>query len=81
MTRGIFTTGLTFIFDTFSYVNFDKERTEETKYRFDQPACNGCGNCTTGCNTGAKNTLNMNYLPDAKVHGAKIFTRVILFFT
>lgn len=41
----------------------------------EQPACNMCGNCVGGCNTGAKNTLTMNYLPDARNHGAEIFTR------
>ena len=39
-----------------------------------QPACNLCGDCTSGCNTGAKNTTRMNYLPDAHAHGAQIFT-------
>lgn len=37
-------------------------------------ACNGCGNCVAGCNVGAKNTVLMNYLPDAVRHGAEIFT-------
>lgn len=36
--------------------------------------CNGCGNCVAGCNVGAKNTVLMNYLPDAVRHGAQIFT-------
>ncbi len=39
-----------------------------------QAACTGCGNCVTGCNDGAKNTVLMNYLPDAHAHGAEIFT-------
>ena len=39
-----------------------------------QVECNGCGNCVTGCNVGAKNTILMNYLPDAHAHGAEIFT-------
>jgi cholesterol oxidase len=40
----------------------------------EQHACTGCGNCVTGCNDGAKNTVLMNYLPDAHRHGAEIFT-------
>jgi len=40
----------------------------------EQAACNNCGNCVGGCNTGAKNALIMNYLPDAHNHGAEIFT-------
>ena len=41
-----------------------------------QHACNGCGDCVTGCNYGAKNTLLMNYLPDAANFGAAIFCEV-----
>jgi cholesterol oxidase len=41
-----------------------------------QPACNDCGDCVTGCNVGAKNTVLMNYLPDAASHGAEIFCLV-----
>ncbi|QSQ19693.1 GMC family oxidoreductase [Pyxidicoccus parkwayensis] len=41
-----------------------------------QPGCSGCGDCMTGCNVGAKNSVLMNYLPDAVRHGASIFTEV-----
>ncbi|HEX5416766.1 MAG TPA: GMC family oxidoreductase N-terminal domain-containing protein, partial [Chloroflexota bacterium] len=41
-----------------------------------QKACVLCGDCITGCNHGAKNTVVMNYLPDAKNHRAEIFTGV-----
>lgn len=41
-----------------------------------QSACRLCGDCVTGCNYGAKNTLAMNYLPDARKHGAEIFVEV-----
>ncbi|MFN2499065.1 MAG: GMC family oxidoreductase N-terminal domain-containing protein [Pyrinomonadaceae bacterium] len=42
----------------------------------EQHPCVGCGDCMTGCNYRAKNTVLMNYLPDAKNHGAEIFTEV-----
>ena len=41
-----------------------------------QRACTACGDCVAGCNYGAKNTVLMNYLPDAQHHGAEIFTEV-----
>ncbi|WP_141326635.1 GMC family oxidoreductase N-terminal domain-containing protein [Myxococcus sp. AB025B] len=41
-----------------------------------QGACTLCGDCLTGCNQGAKNSVLMNYLPDAHRHGAKVFTEV-----
>jgi cholesterol oxidase len=42
----------------------------------EQHKCTCCGDCVSGCNLGAKNTVLMNYLPDAKNHGADIFTQV-----
>ncbi len=41
-----------------------------------QKACVNCGDCVSGCNYAAKNTTQMNYLPDAWNHGAAIFTEV-----
>ncbi len=40
-----------------------------------QTPCIDCGDCVTGCNTGSKNTLAMNYLPMARRAGAHIFTQ------
>jgi len=42
----------------------------------EQQPCSCCGDCVTGCNYAAKNTLIMNYLPDAKNRGAEIYTSV-----
>ena len=36
--------------------------------------CQLCGECDVGCNFGAKNTLDYNYLTHAKHHGAEIRT-------
>lgn len=41
-----------------------------------QRGCIDCGDCLTGCNVGAKNTLMFNYLPLARQSGAEMFTQV-----
>ena len=41
-----------------------------------QHGCVQCGDCTTGCNVGAKNSLDMNYLPLAWTDGVLMFTQV-----
>ncbi len=56
-------------------VNF-KYDDQENEYGVQQKLCTLCGDCVTGCNVGAKNTLDKNYLPLAKRNGAKIFTGI-----
>src|SRR5574341_1264352 len=40
-----------------------------------QKKCIDCGDCVTGCNVSAKNTLYMNYLPITRNAGAEIYTQ------
>ncbi|HYL16255.1 MAG TPA: GMC family oxidoreductase [Terriglobales bacterium] len=59
-------------------VNFQKEGVEVYKRNggsIVKHRCIDCGDCVTGCNVGAKNTLYMNYLPLAKTGGAHMFTQ------
>jgi cholesterol oxidase len=56
-------------------VNFDALPNDTNHVGVTQLPCVGCGDCVSGCNFHAKSTLIMNYLPDAKNHGAHIFTQ------
>ncbi len=40
----------------------------------EQGDCNGCGNCSIGCQEGAKNTLDLNYLALAEDLGVEVRT-------
>ena len=46
------------------------------KYGVFQSPCSGCGNCSTGCRYGSKNSLDKNYLAIAANSGAEIFTQI-----
>jgi cholesterol oxidase len=54
-------------------VNFDSLPGGANHVGVEQNPCVACGDCVSGCNYGAKSTLIMNYLPEAKAHGAEIF--------
>ena len=56
-------------------VNFNTHENGVNHVGVAQTPCNLCGDCVTGCNYSAKNTTQMTYLPDAKNHGAEIFTQ------
>ena len=57
-------------------VNFDELAGDRNHVGERQRPCVQCGDCLAGCNYSAKNTVLMNYLPDAQSHGAEIFTEV-----
>lgn len=57
-------------------VNFEDLPEGKNQHGVPQKPCNDCGDCVTGCNVGAKNTLYMNYLPIAHRNGADIFTKI-----
>ncbi|MEJ2429997.1 MAG: GMC family oxidoreductase [Deltaproteobacteria bacterium] len=57
-------------------VNFNRYDNEPNHVGVYQRSCILCGDCVTGCNVRAKNTLYMNYLPFARNHGAFIFTGI-----
>ena len=50
------------------------EKVERTEEGVQQHACIDCGECVTGCNYSAKNSVDMNYLPIAQAQGASIFS-------
>src|SRR4051812_12323969 len=51
-------------------------QTKVNQFHVQQQRCVLCGNCITGCNHSAKNTVAANYLPGAANAGAAIFCGV-----
>ncbi len=58
----------------YDYRHLDQQL--QNKQGMIQRPCTLCGDCTTGCNIGAKNTLAMNYLPVARHNGTEMFTQI-----
>jgi cholesterol oxidase len=61
-------------------VRFDGAGEDPTPNKFGalQSGCLHCGDCDIGCNVGAKNTLDLNYLTLAERFGAEAATRAEL---
>ena len=50
--------------------------TQMNQFDVQQKRCILCGNCITGCNHSAKNTVAVNYLPAAVGAGATVFCQI-----
>jgi cholesterol oxidase len=57
-------------------VNLRRYNQQANEQGVQQALCTHCGDCVTGCRVGAKNTLDVNYLPLARATGAEIFSRI-----
>jgi cholesterol oxidase len=53
----------------------DPRRRRVNRFGAEQSGCRHCGKCSVGCNFGAKNSLDKNYLPLAVRHGAEVRAR------
>jgi cholesterol oxidase len=52
--------------------NDNKSRAWVNEQGQQQGTCVHCGNCDAGCQVRAKNTLDLNYIPQAEQHGAEV---------
>jgi cholesterol oxidase len=55
-------------------VTLDERAQNTDDGQLPQRQCSHCGNCFTGCNYSAKNSLDRNYLAVARKKGAELFT-------
>ena len=55
-------------------VRFETPPKGKNRFNREQSACTSCGECTIGCQVGAKNTLDLNYLAVAEDLGAEVRT-------
>jgi cholesterol oxidase len=57
-------------------IRFDGAGADPSANKFGalQSGCLHCGDCDISCNVGAKNTLDLNYLDLAELHGAEVAT-------
>ena len=53
----------------------DPRHPRRNRFGAEQSGCRHCGKCSVGCNVGAKNSLDKNYLPLAMRHGAAVRAR------
>lgn len=51
-------------------ISYDPGRNSAGVFQY---ACRKCGDCWSGCNVGAKNTIGITYITDALDHGAQVF--------
>lgn len=59
-------------------VNFERFPADTNQVGMKQTPCILCGDCFSGCNHTSKNTLDRNYIPDARNHGAEFHTGVMV---
>jgi cholesterol oxidase len=52
--------------------NFANSKSWINAQGVEQGTCVHCGNCDLGCPTGARNTLDLNYIPRAEKYGAEV---------
>lgn len=52
--------------------NVARSKTWTNAFGQQQGTCIHCGNCDIGCQVQAKNTLDLNYIPQAERHGAEV---------